>query len=191
MKPQETRNIEELVAAVATAERAKYVYFWGHQPRVPGAIDSSCLSQWYAASFSAGEEHYPTAEHYMMAKKAELFSDSEAKHRVLSASSPGEAKAVGREVRGFDPNAWESRRFEIVVTGNLRKFSANPLLRDYLDGTGERVLVEASPVDRIWGIGLDVEAARASEPRDWSGLNLLGFALMEVRQRLRESGATG
>jgi ribA/ribD-fused uncharacterized protein len=87
-------------------------------------------------------------------------------------------------VRNFDDARWQGRRFEIVVQGNLHKFGQHAPLAEFLRNTGSKVLVEASPMDRIWGIGLAQDAPEASDPLRWRGLNLLGFALMEVRQRL-------
>lgn len=94
------------------------------------------------------------------------------------------AKALGRQVRGFRESAWERERFAIVVRGNLAKSGQHPELREYLAGTRARVLAEASPTDRVWGIGLEASDSRAEDPRQWRGLNLLGFALMAVRDRL-------
>jgi ribA/ribD-fused uncharacterized protein len=113
-----------------------------------------------------------------------LFEDLAVAARVLAASSPGEVKALGREVSGFSEPTWVSSRLEIVVAGNLAKFGQDPALRAYLLGTGSRVLVEASPLDRVWGIGLTADDPRATDPSSWLGLNLLGEALMEVRSRL-------
>ena len=87
-------------------------------------------------------------------------------------------------IRGFDEQLWAQRRFDLVVTGNLAKFGQHVELRDFLLTTGSRVLVEASPVDRIWGIGLAADHEHAASPEHWRGLNLLGFALMEVRHQL-------
>lgn len=125
-----------------------------------------------------------TAEHYMMYSKAILFGDQVAAQKILLAKNPGEAKATGREVAGFDQQTWTERRFDIVVSGNLAKFSTYPELKQFLINTGKRVLVEASPVDKIWGIGLAENDANCENPKRWNGLNLLGFALMEVRDQL-------
>jgi ribA/ribD-fused uncharacterized protein len=84
-------------------------------------------------------------------------------------------------VQGFDEAAWLEERFSIVVRANQAKFSQNPELESFLRQTGSRFLVEASPVDRIWGIGLTRDDAKANDPNLWRGLNLLGFALMQVR----------
>jgi ribA/ribD-fused uncharacterized protein len=100
---------------------------------------------------------------------------------VLHAASPGAAKAFGREVRGFDETVWVENRFSIVVRANAAKFGQNPALNRFLRQTGSRVLVEASPVDRIWGIGIARDSEEAKNPNLWRGLNLLGFALMQVR----------
>lgn len=96
------------------------------------------------------------------------------------------AEALGQKVTGFDEAAWTANRFTIVVRGNLEKFASSDALRAYLIGTGNRVLVEASPVDRIWGIGLDTNHKNAKVPTEWRGLNLLGFALMQARSILAE-----
>jgi ribA/ribD-fused uncharacterized protein len=120
----------------------------------------------------------------MMAGKARLFGDTDGVAAVLRAASPGAAKAAGRKVRGFDKDRWTTARYDIVVTGNLAEFGQHPDLRDFLLATGRKVLVEASPYDRIWGIGMAASNPDAARPSRWRGLNLLGFALMEVRERL-------
>lgn len=117
----------------------------------------------------------------MMAEKAALFSDTEIREKILQATSPGAVKALGREIRNFDETVWVANRFTIVVRGNTAKFEQNPNLGEFLRKTGSRVLVEASPVDRIWGIGLAQNDEKANNPNLWEGLNLLGFALMQVR----------
>lgn len=182
-------TLEDLLHAIGERHAPKYLLFWGHQPGADGAIGKSCFSQWFEAGFEVDGQHYPTAEHFMMAEKARLFGDAPARSRILAARTPAEAKQLGRGVQGFDDARWEAARFDIVVRANQAKFSQNPALRDYLLATGDRVLVEASPVDRIWGIGLAATDPRALDPRAWCGLNLLGFALMQVRDRLNEAAS--
>lgn len=177
-------NSEDLQQRIASGERVKFLYFWGHQPQRDGSIGPGCLSQWWPAEFTVDGVRYPSAEHYMMAEKARLFGDLAAVDRILAARTPAEAKNLGREVQGFDDEAWADARFEIVVAGSTAKFGQDPALRSYLVGTGSRVLVEASPLDRVWGIGLVAEDPRAADPAGWRGLNLLGFALMEARASL-------
>jgi ribA/ribD-fused uncharacterized protein len=162
----------------------KFLFFWGHQPERDGSIGKGCLSQWWPCTFTADGQEFASAEHYMMWRKALLFGDTAVAAQVLAARTPAEAKALGRVVSGFSHDAWESERLAIVVEGNLAKFGQDPALRSYLVGTGSRVLVEASPQDRVWGIGLAGSDPRASDPSAWLGLNLLGEALMEVRSRL-------
>ena len=161
-----------------------FLFFWGYQVRDDGQLGPSCLSQWWPAEFTVDGLPYPTAEHYMMAEKARLFGDDEVLERVLQAAEPSQAKALGRKVSGFDSTRWEARRLEIVIAGNLAKFGQHADLRAYLLGTSPKRLVEASPVDRIWGIGLAADDPRASDPSQWQGLNLLGEALMRVREKL-------
>jgi ribA/ribD-fused uncharacterized protein len=177
------RNRDELSDYVNHGNKVKYLFFWGHQKSRLG-VTKSCFSQWYDSPFTESGVTYQTAEHYMMAEKARLFSDEDAARRVVAALNPGEAKRIGREVKGFDEQVWRLHRFGIVVRANLLKFGQNPDLREFLISTGSRVLVEASPVDRIWGIGLAADDPAAENPDLWKGLNLLGFALMDVRDQL-------
>lgn len=176
---------QALTREVRAGTRVRYVYFWRHRPHADGRVGPSCLSQWWPSPFTVDAVPYATAEHWMMAGKARLFGDAEAERRVLAARHPAEAKKEGRLVRGFDEDVWERERFRIVVEGGVHKFTAHPALREFLLATGERVLVEASPVDRIWGIGLAAGDEAAADPERWRGPNLLGFALMETRERLR------
>ncbi|MCQ8189358.1 NADAR family protein [Streptomyces rugosispiralis] len=185
------RSVEELVERAARGERLKYVWFWGHRPRPDGSVGSGCFSQWWPSPFTVDGVTYATAEHWMMAGKARLFDDAEAERRALEAAHPKQAKDAGRAVRGFDEETWRRHRFGLVVEGSVHKFGHHPELRGYLLGTGSRVLVEASPVDRVWGIGLAADDERAADPARWRGLNLLGFALMEARQRLISASGGG
>ncbi|KNB51242.1 hypothetical protein AC230_18785 [Streptomyces caatingaensis] len=185
------RSVAGLTAAVGRGERPEYVHFWGHRPRRDGSAGPGCFSQWWPSPFTVDGVVYPTAEHWMMAGKARLFEDAEAEARVLAAGHPQQAKDAGRTVRGFDEEVWRRRRFALVVEGSVHKFAAHPELREFLLATGERVLVEASPLDRVWGIGLAAGDERAGDPVRWRGLNLLGFALMEARQRLAGAGTSG
>ncbi|MCS0633683.1 NADAR family protein [Telluria mixta] len=179
----DTQFLEDLRRRHLAGEALKYLFFWGHQPGKAG-ITSSCFSQWYEAPFVIDGQRYATAEHYMMAEKAVLFGDPSARVRVLQAPTPGAAKALGRSVSGFDEAVWVEHRFSIVVRANQAKFTQNPELGIFLKQSGARILVEASPVDSIWGIGLAQDDERAKNPSQWLGLNLLGFALMEIRNGL-------
>ncbi|MEZ3181395.1 NADAR family protein [Streptomyces pimonensis] len=189
---------EKLIEALRAGTRIKYLHFWGHRPLPGGRIGPSCLSQWWPSPFTVDGVQYATAEHWMMAAKARLFEDPEGERRVLAARHPAQAKKAGRLVRGFDEETWRRERFGIVVEGSVHKFAAHADLRGFLLGTGERgkpgaapaegwgrVLAEASPVDRVWGIGLAADDEGATDPERWRGPNLLGFALMEARRRLR------
>ncbi|MDJ0343003.1 NADAR family protein [Streptomyces sp. H10-C2] len=178
------RSVEDLIEHTRGGRRVKYVHFWGHRPQCDGSVGAGCFSQWWPAPFTVDGVEYATAEHWMMAGKARLFGDAEAERRAVAATHPKAAKAVGRSVRGFDDETWQRERFGLVVDGSVAKFAQHPELRAYLLGTNERVLVEASPPDRIWGIGLAADDERAQDPARWRGLNLLGFALMEARARL-------
>lgn len=127
----------------------------------------------------------------MMAQKALLFGDIASFELIVEdpRSSPRAVKAVGRRVRGFDEDIWVQERERIVVEGNMLKFEQNRALREKLLATGDKILVEASSEDRIWGIGFAEKHAMANQ--EWWGLNLLGKALMDVRKMLREQDALG
>ncbi|MFF5081298.1 NADAR family protein [Actinoplanes sp. NPDC000266] len=168
---------------------AKYLFFWGHQPEADGRPGAGCLSQWWPSPFEVDGVRFATAEHYMMWSKAVLFGDQEMAGRILAADHPHAAKKLGGRVTGFEQQTWNDQRLPIVVAGNLAKFGAHDDLRDFLLTTGDRVLVEASPLDRVWGIGLSRDDPRARDPKQWRGLNLLGVALTRVRDELaRTSG---
>lgn len=187
MRAAAARTRLELVRALDLGARPEFVFFWGHRPPAAGAVGPSALSQFYAAAFELGGERYATAEHWMMAEKARLFGDAQQRRAILHSVDPDEAKRHGRRVRAFDEERWAAARWDIVVAGNEAKFGQSSALRSFLLGTGERVLVEASPLDPIWGAGVGRTDPRAPDPRRWPGENLLGFALMEVRERLRRA----
>jgi ribA/ribD-fused uncharacterized protein len=186
----DVRTLDQLLELIAGGGQPKYLTFWGHQPPPDGGVGKGCFSQWWPATFTVDGECYASAEHFMMAAKAMLFGDVEMADRIRAAPHPRAAKALGREVRGFDERRWAEHRFDLVVEGNLAKFAQHPDLRDFLLTTGSRVLVEASPYDRIWGVGLAADDEHATSPEHWRGLNLLGFALMEVRHQLQAASAT-
>lgn len=162
----------------------EYFFFWGHTQKKENTIDKSCFSQWYPAVFTVEGKVYATAEHWMMAKKAELFNDNETMEKILAVEKPAVAKALGREVKNFNENVWADASYKIVVEGNRHKFSQHESLKSFLLHTDNKIIVEASPPDTIWGIGLSQDAKEAQNPFTWKGTNLLGFALMEVRDIL-------
>jgi len=166
----------------------EYLFFWGHSNPEGAAAGNFCLSQWYPSPFSLFGTTYKTAEHWMMAQKANLFDDAEAEAAIIASETPAEAKELGRRVNNFDTTVWNAHRLNVVVAGNIYKFNAHRAMGDYLLQTGNSVLVEASPHDTIWGIGYDENNPNASQPTNWRGTNLLGFALMHTRDFLRQNG---
>jgi len=185
LTPTESALLAELIAQ-AGSRKLKYLPFWGHTPSAPGAIDKSCLSQWYPLAFELDGIRYATAEHYMMMRKALLFGDTAIAAQIIQAGNPAEAKKLGRQIANYDEARWRAARFDVVTQGNLAKFAQNPAHLAYLLDTRERVLVEASPVDAIWGIGLAADHPHIEQPARWKGPNLLGFALMQAREQLRK-----
>lgn len=174
-----------LQSEIENSKHFEYLFFWGHTPKKEGEIDKSCFSQWYPSAFIIDGVRFATAEHWIMAKKALLFGNEEIFQQIIAAEKPAVAKALGREVRNFDPEIWNQSAYAIVVEGNQHKFTQNEELKKFLLTTKDRVIVEASPADAIWGIGLSQESEAATNPFRWRGTNLLGFALMEVRDNLK------
>jgi ribA/ribD-fused uncharacterized protein len=141
------------------------------------------FSQWYPHRMVVEGTSYSCAEQYMMAMKAFFFGDSETYDKIMATSKPWEQKALGRLVKGFDVAKWSSVSREYVYRANKAKFS-DPRLKHILLETGDREIVEASPTDKIWGIGLDENDPAALDKKQWQGLNWLGECIMRVREEL-------
>ncbi len=150
-----------------------FVLFW-HGP----------FSQWYPCEFTLGGAKYNCTEQYMMAKKALFFEDEQSWLKIMACDSPKVQKAIGRTVTNFDVEKWKDVCEEIVYVGNYAKFTQDDYLKSVILGTENRTLVEASPYDKIWGIGLAETDPKALNPDSWQGLNLLGIALMKVRESI-------
>lgn len=155
------------------------------------------FSNFYYSDFVVQKENkelvFCCNEQFFMYKKAEVFGDMAVKNEILQIKSknPQVYKNLGRKVQGFDEATWEAVRYDFMKEGLYQKFSQNEKLKKQLLETGEAVLVETSPFDRIWGIGCG-QFTKSGQPlqwkntENWKGLNLIGYALMEVRDQLRE-----
>lgn len=179
-------NIERLKKDYLDGKPMKFLFFWGHTPAVDGKVNEACLSQWWSCRFQVNGVEYCCAEQFMMAEKARMFGDEEMLLKIMESVQPKEIKGYGRAVRGFEQEIWEKACYGIVKKGNEAKFSQNSGLWEYLKKTKNRILVEASPRDRIWGIGMGRTDPDVQCPLKWRGSNLLGFALTEVRDKLLE-----
>jgi ribA/ribD-fused uncharacterized protein len=153
----------------------KYHFFWGGE-----------FSQWYPSTFEIDGKTYNCAEQYMMYQKALHFGDISTAKRIMKEPRPKEQKALGRSITPFDADSWMNVCFEIVKRGNVAKFTQNPKLLKVLLSTGDKELVEASPYDKIWGIGLSETDPKIYDKSNWDGLNLLGKVCMEVREELKK-----
>ena len=153
----------------------KFIFFWklGHK--------NEEFSNWYPCEFTIEGIKYFCVEQYMMAKKAILFGDITIYQQIMKSSDPGECKDLGKLVRNFDSKVWDKSKYEIVYNGNYAKFTQNPDLMAKLVATGDAILAEASPLDKVWGIGISGDDSRAKRPDLWNGKNLLGKILMEIR----------
>ncbi len=155
----------------------KYIFFWG-----------GVFSQWCPSKFVIDEVEYNCTEQFMMAKKALLFEDEESYKLIMYADNPRDQKAFGRRVKGFDKDKWEAVCREYVYEGNYAKFTQNPEMCEELFSTGKLEIVEASPEDKIWGIGLHESDSRVHDKSKWEGTNWLGEAIMRVRKQLKDEG---
>ena len=156
-------------------ETKDYVFFWG-----------GTFSQWAPSEFIVNGVKYSSAEQYMMAAKAVLFNDTEAHTQIMGTTSPAYQKAIGRKVKGFNTYQWEQICRDVVYEANYAKFTQNPKMLAELMATGEKEIVEASPEDKIWGIGLHVSDPRSRKKEEWLGTNWLGEAIMKVRETLKK-----
>ena len=173
--------------AVEAVKQGGHVLVFYGQVQRKETVDASCLSQWFPCSFVTEGHIYTTAEQYMMAEKARLFGDEEIRRQILREADPMACKRLGRQVQQFDKDVWDARCGDIVVKGNVAKFSQNSELKAFLLSTGDAILAEGAPRDKIWGIGMGKNNPLAQDPALWRGSNLLGFALMKVRDILQES----
>jgi ribA/ribD-fused uncharacterized protein len=157
-----------------------YVFFWK---------TAEIYSNWHPSVFTdeAGRR-FVNCEQYLMYHKALVMNDAETAAQILGESNPGKIKALGRQVRNFSEALWEEKRLAIMEAGCYLKFTQNPALCTELLATGRRTLVEASPVDSIWGIGMAENDPLVEIPAQWRGRNLLGIALTNVRERIRSEG---
>ncbi|XP_028391651.1 riboflavin biosynthesis protein PYRR, chloroplastic-like [Dendronephthya gigantea] len=156
----------------------EFTFFWR---------DNSPFSQWHKSIFTLDDKTFICAEQYMMYAKAVLFNDMEIAEKILQTKDPRRQKQLGRQVKNFDRDKWNEKCKEIVKKGNTAKFSQNEKMKEKLLATKGTVLVEASPYDRIWGIGLDENDPRAKDKTKWQGTNWLGYILTEVRNDLLQS----
>lgn len=178
-------DLNNLISDYTAGKNLEYIYFWGHHPKKDGGISKSCFSQWWKSSFNVGHVKYLFMEQYMMAEKARLFGDKEIEEKIMSCNNPNEIKGLGRKVRNFDEEIWNNIKYSIVVNGNYNKFIQNEKLKTFLISTEDKILVEASPYDNVWGIQMSEEDVDIKNPKLWRGENLLGFALMEVRNEIK------
>ena len=147
--------------------------------------ENGYLSNWYLSSFTVCGIRFSSMEQYMMYKKALCFNDRDIAERILETNDVSKIKALGREVSGYDDHVWNGLRQIIVYEGLLEKFSQNNDIKEKLVNTGNAVLAECAVKDRIWGIGLSMKDKNRFERGCWKGQNLLGYALMLVRERIK------
>jgi len=151
----------------------KFVFFWG-----------GTFSQWCPSKFTVNGVEYNCCEQYMMAAKAVLFNDTKAHAEIMGTTSPAVQKSIGRKVKGFNTYQWEQICHDVVYEANYAKFTQNTVMLQELINTGTREIVEASPKDKIWGIGMHETHPDILDKSKWQGTNWLGKAIMKVREKI-------
>ena len=146
--------------------------------------ENGYLSNWYMSYFKVDGIEFSSMEQYMMYRKAVCFNDRGSADRILETDDVAEIKALGRGVSGYDDHYWNGVRQVIVYEGLVAKFSQNEDLKERLLGTGNDILAECAVKDRIWGIGLSMNDPDRHDISKWKGQNLLGYALMMVRDKI-------
>lgn len=174
--PKKRKVVKEEISSdsVSNTDR-KFTFFYSKD---------SPFSQHHISSFTILGLKYNCAEQYMMHQKAVVFKDDENADKIMKEKNPVNQKRLGRKVKSFDPHKWNSVCEKIVKEGNIAKFSQNPHLKKKLFDTTGTTLVEASPRDRKWGIGMGASNPKAKDPSQWRGKNLLGNILTEIREDL-------
>lgn len=162
-------TINEIKNRYNEGEKLSFSFFYG-----------GYYSQWFPSNFVVNDIKYCNSEQYMMAKKADFFDDNIAYNKIMNETEPYIIKKLGRNVKNFNEDEWDKVKYTIVLTGNYHKFTQNEKFRKYLLND-YNIIVEASPTDKIWGIGLNEKDLNIENPNTWNGLNLLGFAIMHVR----------
>jgi len=155
-------------------ETDKYVFFYG-----------SCYSQWAMGDIEIDGTTYNCNEQYMMAEKARLFEDYDSLKQIQKAYDPAVQKACGRKVKDFDQDEWERIARDVVYKANYAKFTQHLGWQRQLLDTADKIIVEASPTDCIWGIGMSCDDPGITDPNNWRGTNWLGEAIMKVRENIR------
>ena len=153
----------------------EFYFFWKHR-----------LSQWHMSNFVINGTVFVCAEQYMMYSKSLLFNDLETSYKIMDSRNPHEHQKLGRVVKNFDLNVWNENARKIVYTGNYARFTQNEDDKELLLSTGDKTCVEASPVDKIWGIGLAATDPRALNRATWRGRNWLGEVLTQVREDIKK-----
>lgn len=181
-------TISDITQKYDNNENQKYDFFWKPYPSEKTSatsLDKYCFSQWYMSDFWSIHKTYCCMEQFMMANKAKLFADNEILEKIYNCNEPKKIFSLGRKVKNFDCDVWDKIKYSIVLNGNYYKFTQNEELRNYILSTGDSILVEASPCDAVWGIKMSEDNKDILNPDNWKGENLLGFALMEVRDEIK------
>lgn len=177
-------SLEKLRRDFNAGKKIDFLFFYGHT-NDKKEVTKSSLSQWYIKDFKENDLFFNCMEKYMMYNKALLFDDKDIANEILNNNQPKAIKELGRKVKNFNDELWDKMKYKIVFTGNYYKFSQNTDLRNFLLSTKNKVLVEASPYDKVWGIKMKYDDENIENPFCWKGKNLLGFALMEARDEIK------
>lgn len=163
----------------AQLENKNIIGFWGHSKNKQYAY----FSNWYQSNFNIENLNFCNVEQYLMYQKALCFKDNLISKKILNTTDPKEIKYLGRKVRNYNDIEWDKIRYDVLKKALKAKFTQNKLLLNKLIETKDSVLVEASPYDKIWGIGMDVNHEHKDYTK-WQGTNLLGWGLTEIKNEI-------
>jgi hypothetical protein len=152
-----------------------HIYFWKGE-----------LSNWHICSFRYKGYEFKNSEQAFMWEKAVYFNDILKSNEILKEFNPRRTKQLGREVKNFNTEDWLKVSFNYMVDVNYAKWTSNDKLQSLLLSTDNKILVEASPYDTIWGIGLHLEDDDVLNEKNWKGTNWLGESLMKVRKKIKD-----
>lgn len=179
-KPKKKKIIKKVTVA---AEPPEIVFFFSGSPELNADKE---FSNMFEAPMQVDGLTFPTVEHYFQWSKAKMFGDEEAATNIMKTASPKSVKAYGKKVKNFEKDKWEEKKNEIMKIALKAKFSQHPELRNKLQDTGTKLLAEANPRDKYWGIGTSFDTSKAKDPAKWPGKNVVGNMLQELRSELKE-----
>lgn len=164
-----------------SGESLRFVFFGECHSEFTDSVGKECFSRWYSLAFEIEGKSFFCIEQYMMAEKACFFDDEECERRIMNNNDIEDITLLGQQIKIFDGFLWDNYKKDVIRQGNVAKFADNKELFEFLISTDDAILVEATPYDVVWGIGMREGDQGIDNPHNWKGENILGFTLMKIR----------